>query len=173
MKKDIVQHYFRSLMREVDIVCLQELKLRGFKFQALDNFLWLGAKFLGQEAQIAYNNDHNEDGAGSGGLGMWIAPPLVHLICDSGSSRAGNAQWVRLKGIFGTDIGVLNVYAPHSLVDRRELWMELITILPRDCRWVMAGDWNFVERRADKSNARASSVSETQKRFFQELKELL
>ena len=102
---------------------------------------------------------------------MWVAPQLSHLIHKSEHSRADNAQWVRLKGVLGGDVAVLNVYAPHSLAERSALWMELLARLPQGCRWLMAGDWNFVERSVDKSNSRLSSVTKEEKRIFQEFKD--
>ena len=67
----------------------------------------------------------------------------------------------------------MNVYAPHTPALRCILWLKLLSSLPRDCRWVLLGDWNFVERREDKSNHRASASSEEEKRLFGELKDLL
>ena len=102
--------------------------------------MWPGATFLGVEAQVAYNNVNNADGAGSGGIGTWVSPKLSHLIHSSGQAQSGNAQWVRFKGVPGQDVAVLNVYAPHSPPERCALWVELIDVLPRDCRWLMTGD---------------------------------
>ena len=120
---------------------------------------------------MAYNNVSNEDGAGSGGICTWIAPKLIHLICDSGHTRSGNAQWVKLRGVPGMDLAILNIYAPHSSHERCLLWEELLTALPRDCRWVFSGDWNFVERAIDKSNLKESTMSEIEKRVFREFKD--
>ena len=108
--------------------------------------------------------------AGNGGISMWIAPKLIHLICDSGHTR-GNAQWVRLHGVPGMDLAILNIYAPHLSHERCLLWEELLTSLPGDCRWVFSGDWNFVERAIDKSNLKESIMSEMEKRVFKELKD--
>ena len=102
---------------------------------------------------------------------MWIASKLTHIICDSGHTRGGNAQWVRLHGVPGMDLAILNVYTPHSSHERCLLWEELLTSLPRDCRWVFSGDWNFVERAIDKSNLKESIMSEMEKRVFGELKD--
>ena len=102
---------------------------------------------------------------------MWIAPKLMHLICDSGHMRGGSAQWVRLHGVPGMDLTILNIYAPHLSRERCLLEEELLTSLPRDCRWVFLGDWNFVERAIDKSNLKESIMLEMEKRIFEELKE--
>lgn len=70
----------------------------------------------------------------------------------SGFSRCGRAQWVRLGGTPGGDLSILNVYASTSARERMELWTELVTCLDKDCKWILSGDWNFVEQSTDKSN---------------------
>lgn len=149
------------------------MKLCGTKLKSLQHFMWRSAKFYSEEAHIAYYNDNNKDGASSGGIRLWVAPPLIHLIHSIGHSVAGNVQWVWFKDVPSQDIAILNVYAPHSSADRCTLLMELISILRRVCRWVLAGDWNFDERRIDKSNTRALSLTEEERRIFCELKDLL
>ena len=170
-KLEVIKNYYRRHLGGAEIICFQEHKLRGARLQATSGLMWQGASFFSQEAKVAYNNESNDDGAGSGGLGMWIAPKLTHLICDSGHTRGGNAQWVRLHGVLGTDLTILNVYAPHASHERCLLWEELINSLPRDCRWVFSGDWNFVERAIDKSNLKESIMSEMEKRVFGEMKD--
>ena len=169
-KVDVIKNYYRRHMGSTEIICFQEHKLRRNRLQAISDIMWKGAGFFSQEAKIAYNNERNDDGAGSGGISMWIAPKLLHLICESGHTRGGNAQWIRLNGMQGMDLAILNVYAPHSSRERCVLWEELIASLPRDCRWVFSGDWNFIERAVDKSNLKESTVSELEKGIFEELK---
>ena len=169
-KVDVIKNYYQKHLGNTEIVCFQEHKLRGSRLQAISGILWKGAGFFSQEARVAYNNDSNEDGAGSGGISMWIALKLLHLICESGHTRGGNAQWIRFNGMPGLDLAVLNIYALHLSWERCLLWEELLALLPRDCRWVFSGDWNFVERAIDKSNLKESIVSEMEKRVFEELK---
>lgn len=73
----------------------------------MQNLLWRGAGFYGQEAIVAYNNFDNPDGAGSGGIGMWVIPRLLHLISDTEQMRSGFASWVRFHGVPGQDVTVL------------------------------------------------------------------
>ena len=171
-KVEVLKNYYRRHLGSVEIACFQEHKLQGVQLQAISDIMWKGAGFFSQEAKVAYNNDSNVDGVGSRGTCMWIAPKLVHLICESGHTRSGNAQWVRLSGLPGSDITILNVYAPHSSHERCLLWEELLSLLPRDYRWIFVGDWNFVERAIDKSNLKESVVTEVEKRVFEELKDV-
>lgn len=76
----------------IDILCFQETKLRGDKLQGVQHLLWQGAEFFGIEARMGYNNDHNANGAGSGGVCMWISPKLVHLIGEKGKDVEGHVQ---------------------------------------------------------------------------------
>lgn len=114
LKINLVRNYYRNYLCDVDIICAQELNLRGAKLEAVHNIFWPGANFFGIEVQVAYNNEDNADGARSGGIGIWLAPRLSHLIHSSGQSRASSAQWVRITGIPGPDVALLDVYAPHA-----------------------------------------------------------
>jgi hypothetical protein len=46
------------------------------------------------------------------------------------------------------------------------MWSELINFLPVDCRWVFCGDWNFVERRQDKSKERTYLMTAEERQSF-------
>jgi len=69
----------------------------------------------------------------------------------------------------GGDLAVLNVYASTIERERVELWSELLASLPKDCNWILSGDWNFVETRADKSNNCGRMVSQAERRTFEQL----
>jgi exonuclease III len=83
-KVDMVQHYFRNHTRSLEILCFQEHKLRGTKICELGNRIWREAEFMFQEAVVAYNNSAMSSGAGSGGVCMWLAPTIRHLINAQG-----------------------------------------------------------------------------------------
>lgn len=172
-KLHIIQNYFGSYFSKVDIICFQETKLREPKLQGIKRIMWKGADFYGVEAKVAYNHGAHEIGAGSGGICSWLSPKISHLITHVGQDSGGHAQWFRLSNVPGEDVGVLNVYAPHNSQERCFLWEELLTCLPRDCRWVFIGDWNFVEQARDKSNLTPSHISGEEKRLFNTLKEVL
>jgi hypothetical protein len=95
------------------------------------------------------------------------------MVSTSGHSRCGTAQWVRIAGLPGGDINVINVYASTNSLERVALWEELSHVLPRDCRSILVGDFNFVERRTDKSNLCGKLVSDGEKVVFSQLVALL
>lgn len=101
---------------------------------------------------------------------MWIAPRLTHLVTSSGYSRCGRALWVLLHSTPGGDIAVLSVYASTSARERCQLWAELLDRLPKQYRWVLTSDWNFVEEPADKSNLCGRLVSDEERVIFEQLK---
>ena len=139
-KVEVIKNYYRRHLGSTEVICFQEHKLQGARLQAISGIMWQGAGFFNQEAKIAYNYKSNEDGVGSRGISMWIAPKLMHLIYDSGHTRRGSAQWVRLHGVPSMDLAIFNIYAPHSSRERCLLWEELLTSLSRDCRWIFLGD---------------------------------
>jgi hypothetical protein len=44
----------------------------------------------------------------------------------------------------GGNIGIVNVYAPHSPHEQINLWMAMESLLPIGPWWVLTGDWNVV-----------------------------
>jgi hypothetical protein len=137
---DLVRNYYRDHTHDIEILCFQEHKLRGPKLLALQDKIWRGTWFRAEEADAAYNNDPEGPGAGSGGVCMWIATSLRHLVRQYGSSKSRRTQWVRLSGLPGGDLSIRNVYAPNSSSARCILWTELAESLQTDYRWVLAGD---------------------------------
>jgi hypothetical protein len=119
---------------------------------------WQGIGFFKQKEAVAYNSDNNIDGAGSGGTGMWVSPKILYIVSNTGHNTGGYAQWIKLQGVPRGNLMLLNIYAPHTSVECCALWIELLGSLPRDCRWIFMGDWNFVEDQQDKSNNRASTI---------------
>jgi hypothetical protein len=80
---------------------------------------------------------------------------------------------VRLAGLPGGDINIINLYASTESPTRIELWEELIRVLPRDCRSVLVGDFNFVENRVDKSSICGKLIPPGEKLVFTQLTSLL
>jgi len=98
LKVDIVRNYFWALKASIDILCFQEYRLRGTKLLDFGQTIWPRAKFIGKEAAIGYGHGAGEEGAGKGGVCMWVSPNIQHMISLLGFSKCGRAQWVRLKG---------------------------------------------------------------------------
>lgn len=146
---------------------------RGDRLASLGSSFWPQARFFGVEAEAGFGNEPHEVGAGTGGVCMWVAPRISHLVTSSGQAGGGRAQWVRFGGLPGGDVAVLNVYASTHARERAFLWEELAASLPRDCRWLILGDWNFVECRSDKSNLNGRLISTGENRVFSLLKDAL
>lgn len=131
--------------------------------------LWPRVEFYCKEASLGYGHILGDDGAGKGGVCLWVSPTIKHQVVASGFSRCGRAQWVRITGFPGVDISVLNVYASTCTWERTEFWAELLLSLNKDCKWLLCGDWSFVERREDKSSMCGKLVSATERLAFENL----
>jgi exonuclease III len=133
-------NYYSDYFRTTELICVQEHKLRGQKLQDFGRQVWKDSQFLAYEALPAYNHSEMEPGVGSGGVGIFVAPYISHLVHASGVIGANMAQWITFRGYSGGDIGVVNVYAPHTPQERIYLWVELIQTLPSGPRWIFTGD---------------------------------
>jgi exonuclease III len=63
--------YLQDHIRLLDVLCMQEHKLRGQKFNDFGSQVWRDTLFVGCEASSVYNHTASELGAGSGGLGIF------------------------------------------------------------------------------------------------------
>lgn len=168
-KVDVLRNYYWSTKASVDILCFQEHRLRGDRLLAFGRTMWPRADFFCKEASLGYGHNLGEAGASKGGVCMWASPAIKHQVLSSGFSRCGRAQWIRLGGFPGGDVSVLNVYASTDSRERTELWTELLASLAKDCKWIMSGDWNLVERREDKSSTCGKLISPAERRAFENL----
>jgi len=79
------------------------------------------AGFHANEATLGYSHNLSDDGAGKGGIYLWMSLLIKHMIILIGFSRCGRAQWIGLGGTPGGDLSILNVYASMAYRERMEL----------------------------------------------------
>jgi exonuclease III len=91
-----LKNYYFPLLRDVDVLCLQEHKLREQNLLDLGQVLWPQATCFACEATVG---NHVE--AGRRGLCMLISLKIRHLVHSQGVIGANLAQWVVLKGLPG------------------------------------------------------------------------
>jgi exonuclease III len=113
----LLQNYLKDKLRDLDIICLQEHKLRGAKLLALGEQFWKGTTYLAYDASHAYNHITSDPRADSEGICMFISPAISHLLHASSSLLHNQAQWALLKGLPRENVGILNVYAPQTPAD--------------------------------------------------------
>jgi hypothetical protein len=61
----------------------------------LKDRIWPQATFLSCEAALGYRHGPGDAGAGRGGVCMWVASQVSHLIRSSENSQCNRTQWVR------------------------------------------------------------------------------
>ncbi|OAE29935.1 hypothetical protein AXG93_773s1760 [Marchantia polymorpha subsp. ruderalis] len=83
---------------------------------------------------------------------------------------ANRVQWLILQGLLDVDVGFANIYAPNDSLSRCLLWEALAQNLPQTCRWILLGDFNMVERRADKTCQSAALVPMRKRIIFNGMK---
>jgi exonuclease III len=80
-----LQHYIQGLQPKIDILILQEHKLRTLQAQQLRRRLWRGVKTWCLEAIAGYNNAPYDEGPGTGGVATLLVPKWAQLITDQDS----------------------------------------------------------------------------------------
>lgn len=170
---DSLQLYIQDCRPALDIVMIQEHKYRGSALANLGKALWRQAKFWGQEALLGYGHNENELGAGCGGIATLLAPRWTSLVSATGTIHDNRVHWLILSGVPGGDIGIANIYAPNSSLDRCHLWEDMTRELPGHSRWILTGDFNMFESRSDKNRPSASMVPMRERELFDVMKRIL
>lgn len=168
---DRLKYFISQVSPRLDCLMIQEHRLRHDAARNVGRTLWRGAKTWCLEATHGYTIAGL--GAGKGGVVTLLAPKWVSMITQQGSIMNNRVHWFILGGLPGGEVGFANIYAPNSAHERCVLWELLIATLPRTCRWVLAGDFNNVETRQDKSKTCGRLIPNMERRLFNTMKEIL
>ena len=163
------KNFLTSLTPKVDIVMLQEHKLRGKALENLGSRLMPGCKSWVLEAAPGEQSWLNPNAAGKGGVGILLANKYARLVTATGSLYEDMVVWIKLEGVEGGNVGLACVYAPNIPTERRHLWYILVDSLPKDCEWIIGGDFNMTERPEDKSHDCGRAISELERFTWREL----
>lgn len=144
--------FINSLTPRVDIVMVQEHKLRGKALENLGNRLMPGCASWILEAAPGEKSWINPNAAGKGGVGILLTHKYARFVTEHGALYDDRVVWIKLEGIEGGNIGIACIYAPNIPTERRHLWHIMVDALPKDCEWIFGGDFNMTERPQDKSN---------------------
>jgi exonuclease III len=170
---DTLKLYIQDTHPRLDILAIQEHKLRGSTLTRLGSSLWRSASFRGLDASPGYGHAPHEDEAGCGGVATFLAPQWSRLVSATGSLFDNRVHYFILSGLPGGDVGIANVYAPNSSPHRCALWTVLARELPSTCRWILLGDFNMVENRRDKNRPCARLVPVRERVLFDAMKTAL
>lgn len=70
-------------------------------------------------------------------------------MLEHGKYPEGRFVWIIAK-IEERTFGVCNIYAPCSIRERKALWRRLQEQLDFRYKWIVGGDYNFIEETSDK-----------------------
>lgn len=87
---------------------------------------------------------------------------------EYGALYDDKVPWIKLEGI-GGNIGIACIYAPNIPTDRQHLWHIMVDALPKDCEWILGGDFNMTERPQDKSNDYGRDINDLERYTWNEL----
>lgn len=83
-----------------------------------------------------------------GGLAILLGERYAGRVVASGMDEENAFIWAKLD-MAAAEIGIVNAYAPHSPEERALVWQRMQDTLESGVPWLLAGDFNFVERRKD------------------------
>ena len=161
--------FLSSLTPRVDVIMIQEHKLRGKAMDELGSRLMPGYACWALEAAPGEKSWINPNAAGKGGVGILLASKYARLVTDHGALYDNRLVWIKLEGIEGGKIGLACIYAPNIPTKRRHLWHLMSDSLPKDCEWIIGGGFNMTERPEDKSHDCGRVISGLEKLTWNDL----
>ncbi|CAM6094401.1 unnamed protein product [Calypogeia fissa] len=148
--RDKTRLFVQNLHPRIDILCIQEHKLRDAHTAFLSRQIWPHVEFVVAPASDGVHARRNNVVlAGKRGNLIAVGPRLKGSITARGTLPSGCGSWVHLDHFSFGLLGVLSVYAPNEKLERALLWRELFSILDPDRPWIIASDFNNVEDPAD------------------------
>lgn len=157
------RQFLSSIAQRIDIVMIQDHKLRGGKLEHLGSLLMPGYASWILEAAPGERSWLNPNATGKGGVGIMLAQKYARLVTDHGALYNDKVVWIKLEGVEGGNIDIACVYAPNTPTERRHLWHIMADSLPKDCDWIVGGDFNMTERPQDQSRDCGRAISDLEK----------
>ena len=159
-KARLRQNLHKSFMRSVDIVFLQEHHLSSTR---IDSY---GSLFTGSWAHFwspAIGESHNKAGVCIALAQKWYSHVIDYKILVE-----GRVQFIILE-IQNLQLGFINVYAHNAVADTRRLWSYMCDTLPQVDHWCMAGDFNMIEDKLDRSGGSQAVLYGSELSFWERL----
>lgn len=71
--------------------------------------------------------------------------------------------WIKIEGIAGGNLWIACVYAPNIPTEWQHLSHIMNNTLPKDCKWIIAGDINMTKQLSDKPNDCGRNISDLER----------
>lgn len=155
--------FLNFLTPRIDVVMIQEHKLRGRALENLGSRLMPGYASWILEAAPGERSWLNPNAAEKGGVGIILAHKYAKLVTEHEALYDNKVVWIKLEEVEGGNIGLVCVYAPNIPTKRRHFWHIMVESLPKDCEWIISGDFNMTERAQDKSNDCGRAISDIER----------
>lgn len=84
-----------------------------------------------------------------GGVAISVRAGRGIEVLNHGKDNEGRFVWITVK-MGSRTFGVCNVYAPCVERERKALWRRMQVQLDIQLKWVVGGDYNFIEETCDK-----------------------
>ena len=159
-KARLRQNLNKNFMRSVDMVFLQEHHLGPSR---VDSY---GSLFSGSWTHFwspAIGESSNKAGFCIALAQKWSSHVINYRILVEGRVQ------VIIIEIQNLQLGFINVYAHNAAADRRRLWSYMCDTLPQVDHWCMAGDFNMIEDKLDRSGGSKAILYGSKLSFWKSL----
>lgn len=84
------------------------------------------------------------------GVGILFASKYTRIVTEHGALYDNRFVWIKMEGAEGGKIGFACLYAPNIPTKKRHMWHLMVENLPKDCDWIIGGNFNMTEHPEDK-----------------------
>ena len=101
------KYFLIALTPKVDVIMIQEHKLRGKAIESLGNSLMHGYTSWISEAAPEEKSWINSNAAGKGGVGILLSSKYSRLVIEHEALYENRLVWIKLEGVEGGKIGLV------------------------------------------------------------------
>ncbi|KAL3702291.1 hypothetical protein R1sor_020313 [Riccia sorocarpa] len=155
-----LKNLIRSVKPSLDIVAIQEHKLREQNINFITSSLWPHAAIFNLPAIDGVHAERNPlVTGGKGGVLLAVNQSLVPLIVSNGLLPFNGGLWIHMDTPDGSKLGVAAIYAPHTSAERTHLWAALEATLDISRKWIFLGDFNMTTNPSDQTGGNRNIIS--------------
>ena len=155
--------FLNSLTPRIDVVMIQKHKLRGMTLENLGSRLMPGYASWILEAALGERSWLNPNAAGKWEVGIIIVHKYAKLVMAHIALYNNSVVWIKLEGIERKNIGFACVYATNIPTKKMHLLHIMVELLPKDCEWIIGGDFNMTEKIQYNSNDCGRAISDLER----------
>ncbi|KAL3692352.1 hypothetical protein R1sor_006003 [Riccia sorocarpa] len=155
-----LKNFITDTKPSLHILAVQEHKLRQANIDFWLPTLWPQATTFHVPAADGLHAEHNPSViGGKGGVILLINPSIAPFITNHGILPMDRGIWIHLDTPLGDKLGAAAIYAPHTAIERAQLWSHMENTLDAARNWLITGDFNMITNASDQVGGTPKTIT--------------